>query len=364
MAISDAPSTADPAQPRRVLILGAAPAQLLDIAGPAEVLSQAGRLRAVGKGMPGGAGRFAPLYDVALFIVPGAGATATTAGLDLRSTETEAALLARPGLDTLIVVGGEGARSRAGDAVVQRLVGHLAPRSRRVVGVCTGAFILAAAGLLEGRRAVTHWRWCSELARRHPGVRVDAEPIYVRDGHIWTSAGVTAGMDLALALVEADHGHGLALAVARELVLFLRRPGDQKQFSTVLSAQTGPSARFGELLAWMAENLHRPLPVQALAARACLSPRQFARVFREETGLTPARLLEHLRVEAARQRLEAGRTGLAAVVAACGFGSEETMRRAFLRQVGASPGDYRDRFRRGSAPAPAFTLPTAKDSHP
>ena len=349
MTTWDALAAPDPTQLRRVLILGAAPAQLLDIAGPAEVLAQAGRLRAANKGQPGGTGRFAPLYEVASFIVPGPGAPATTAGLDLRSTTTEAALLACPGLDTLVVVGGEGAQSRAGDAAVQRLVGHLAPRSRRVVGVCTGAFILAAAGLLDGRRATTHWRWCSELARRYPRVRVDAEPIYVRDGHVWTSAGVTAGMDLALALVEADHGHSLALAVARELVLFLRRPGDQKQFSTVLSAQTGPSARFGELLAWMAENLHRPLSVQALAAQACLSPRQFARVFHTETGQTPARLLEHLRVEAARQRLEAGRTGLQAVVAACGFGTEETMRRAFLRQVGASPGDYRDRFRREGA---------------
>ena len=177
------------------------------------------------------------------------------------------------------------------------------------MGVCTGAFILAAAGLLRGRSVTTHWRWCAELARRHPDLTVQPDPIYVRDGHVWTSAGITAGMDLALALVEEDHGHTLALAVARELVLFLRRPGDQKQFSTVLSAQTGPGARLGDLLAWIEENLNRPLPISVLAGRACLSPRQFARVFQEETGTTPARLVERMRVEAARRRLEHGRTG-------------------------------------------------------
>ena len=193
--------------------------------------------------------------------MPGPGLPNTSAGLDLASTTTEQALLAGAGFDTLVVVGGEGARRRAHDAAVKRLVQHLAPRARRVVGVCTGTFILAAAGLLQGCRVTTHWRWCAELACRHPGLKVEPEPIYLRDGNIWTSAGISAGMDLALALVEEDHGHTLALAVARELVLFLRRPSDQKQFSTVLSAQTGPTARLGGLLAWIAENLHRPLAV-------------------------------------------------------------------------------------------------------
>ena len=191
-----APPRPDLTQPRRVLILGAAPTQLLDIAGPAEVLSQAGRLLALEKSLSGDGSSFAPLYDVASFIVPGPGLPTTSAGLDLNSTETESTLLACTSLDTLVVAGGEGARYRAGDAEVQRLARHLAPRARRVVGVCTGAFILAAAGLLDGRRVTTHWRWCAELARRHPGLRVDAEPIYVRDGRVWTSAGVTAGMDL------------------------------------------------------------------------------------------------------------------------------------------------------------------------
>ncbi|MFC0387443.1 GlxA family transcriptional regulator [Muricoccus vinaceus] len=335
---------ADPA-PRRVLILGAAPVQMLDLAGPAEVLAQAGRLHATGCGRADPT----PLYEVACHVVAGPGLAQTSAGLAFHPMASEASLLGTEALDTLIVIGGEGARERAADRRLQTLVRHLAPRAERLVGVCTGTFILAAAGLLEGRRVTTHWRFCTELSRRHPGLNVDPEPIFIRDGHLWTSAGVTAGMDLVLALVEEDHGHALALAVARELVLFLRRPGDQKQFSSVLAAQSQGGSRLGPLMAWLPGNLHRPVSVEAMAERACLSPRQFARVFREETGLTPARFLERMRVEAARRRLEAGRGGLAAVVESCGFGTEETMRRAFIRQLGASPGDYRDRFRRGPA---------------
>jgi transcriptional regulator GlxA family with amidase domain len=348
-----------PRVPSRVLILAVAPAQLLDIAGPMEVLAQAGRLQGLdrhGEDMAGDQ----PLYDVHCFIVAGAGVPATSAGLGLISTTTEQALLRAAPFDTLIVVGGEGARSRGEEAAVQRLVRHLASSSRRIVGVCTGAFVLAAAGLLDGRRVTTHWRWCAELARRYPRLKVEPEPIYLNDGPIWTSAGITAGMDLTLALVEEDHGHRLALAVARELVLFLRRSGDQKQFSTVLSAQTSPKTRLGDLLAWMTENLHRPLTVEALAARANLSPRNFSRVFLEETGQTPARLVERMRVEEARRRLENGRTGLAAVAAACGFQTEETMRRSFLRQIGTPPSGYRDRFQRAGASGPN----PIKEAHP
>ena len=344
MARYDPPWPAPAQPPRRVLILAATPALLLDIAGPAEVLALAGQHRALEGGGNGDAGSFAPLYEVAFHVVAAPGKPSTSVGLGLLSTVTAGELRAWDALDTLVVAGGEGARNRAEDAAVQGIVRHLAPRSRRVVGVCTGAFILAAAGLLDGRRATTHWRWCAELARRYPAVRVDPEPIYVRDGGVWTSAGITAGMDLTLALVEDDHGHELSLAVARHLVMFLRRPGGQKQFSTALAAQAGTGNRFGELLAWMSENLHRPLSVEDLAERARLSPRQFARAFREEVGVTPALMLERLRVEAARRSLEAGRAGLAAVVGACGFGTEETMRRAFMRQVGTPPGGYRDRF--------------------
>ena len=327
--------------PRRVLILGAAPSQLLDIAGPAEILAQAGHLRS----REDASGANGPhLYEVACLIVPEHGTPATTAGLALQSSVTEAEALAWTDLDTLIVVGGEGARRRCGEAAIRSLAERLASQARRVVGVCTGAFILAEAGCLTGRRVTTHWRWCDELKRRHPDLSVDPEPIYVRDGRVWTSAGITAGMDLALALVEADHGHALALAVARELVMFLRRPGGQKQFSTVLSAQASLSVRLADLVAWMAENLHRPLSVDDLAERAGLSPRQFARAFRAETGTTPARMLEGLRVEAARRLLESENAGVSGVALRCGFGADETMRRAFLRHLGVPPGHYRRRF--------------------
>ena len=335
---------------RSVVVLAAAPARLLDLTGPIEVLAQAGRIRAIEADKDDDLNGLLPLYDIAVHIVPARDMPSTSAGLPVGSTVSEQELRSRAGLDTLIVVGGDGARRRAAEPAVRDLVRHLAPRSRRIVGVCTGSFILAAAGLLDGRRVVTHWRWCTELARRYPAVQVDPEPIYIRDGNVWTSAGVTAGMDLALALVEEDHGHALALALARDMVLFLRRPGGQKQFSAALAAQTRTSSnRFGDLLAWMSENLHRPLPVEDLAARAHLSPRQFARAFRDEVGVTPALMLERLRVEAARRRLEDGGAGIAAVVAASGFGTEETMRRAFLRQVGTPPGDYRERFRREAA---------------
>jgi len=335
MAARTAPSSPAPA-PRRVLIVAAAPAQLLDVAGPAEVFAQASRLSA------------SPLYDVEVAVVPGRRQTPiTTAGVQLASGRSLAALLAdRRPLDTLIVAGGEGARQRAAEPALRDAVRRLARRSRRVASVCTGAFILAATGLLDGKRVATHWQWCARLAALYPQLRVDPEPIFTREGNLWTSAGITAGIDLTLAMVEEDHGHRLALAVARQLVMFLRRPGGQQQFSAALAAQAAPSASLRDLVAWIADNLHKPLTVELLAERARLSPRQFARVFARELGVTPSKLIDRLRVEAARRRLEESPRGLAAVAMACGFGSEETMRRAFLRQLGTPPGAYRERFRR------------------
>ena len=337
MPARSTPSSFAHAAPRRVLILAAAPAQLLDVAGPAEVFAQASRLSA------------APLYDVEVAVVPSAGrqAPTTTSGVQLAAGRPLAALLAdRRPIDTLIVAGGEGARQRADEPALRDAVRRLTRRSRRVASVCTGAFILAAAGLLDGKRAATHWSWCARLAAMYPQIRVDPEPIFTRDGNLWTSAGITAGIDLTLAMIEEDHGHRLALAVARQLVMFLRRPGGQQQFSAVLAAQAASSADLRDLVAWVADNLQRPLTVELLAERARLSPRQFARVFARELGVTPAKLVDQLRVEAARRRLEESPKGLAAVAAACGFGSEETMRRAFLRQLGTPPGAYRERFRR------------------
>ena len=247
-------------------------------------------------------------------------------------------------LDTLVVAGGTGTRAAVRD---RRLVGWIrrqAAQARRVASVCTGAFLLAEAGLLDGLRVTTHWGTCDHLQRRHPTLRVDPEPIFIREGRIWTSAGVTSGMDLALALVEEDLGRDIALAVARHLALFLQRPGGQSQFSAQLSGQMAEREPLRELQAWIAEHPSADLSVAALARRAGMSPRNFARVFTREVGMTPARFVEEIRVEAARRRLEEAEEGFDAVAVASGFGTAETLRRAFLRVLGVGPSAYRSRF--------------------
>ncbi len=219
-----------------------------------------------------------------------------------------------------------------------------AAQARRVASVCTGAFLLAAAGVLDGRRAVTHWKDCARLAQRYPAVRVEPDPIFVRDGPVWTSAGVTAGIDLALALVEEDLGRAVALAVARYLVVFLKRPGGQAQFSASLALQTADD-RFGALHDWVSGHLADDLSLSVLADQAGVSERSFSRHYAEATGQTPARAIERLRVEAARHLLSESRQPIKRIAQHCGFGSEETMRRSFLRLVAVTPQDYRSRFR-------------------
>jgi transcriptional regulator GlxA family with amidase domain len=218
------------------------------------------------------------------------------------------------------------------------------PRVARLASVCTGAFVLAEAGVLDGKRAATHWQSCARLAERYPNVRVEPDPIFVRAGHVYTSAGVTAGMDLALALVEEDHGPKVARQVARQLVLFLKRPGGQAQFSAQLEAQLADRAPLAELTAWMADHLAADLSVEALARRAAMSPRNFARVFVRAYGSTPARHVEKLRLEAAQRRLEESDAGVDAIAAECGFGTRESLRRAFARTLRVSPTAYRARF--------------------
>jgi transcriptional regulator GlxA family with amidase domain len=252
-------------------------------------------------------------------------------------------------IDTLVVAGGTGVLALEGDEPFLERLRTLAGRSRRVAGVCTGAFLLAAAGLLEGRRATTHWASCALLARRHPGTVVDPDPIFVRDGDLITSAGVTAGMDLALALVEEDLGRDVALATARWLVLFLKRPGGQAQFSAQLAAQVADREPLRELQEWLPDNLGEDLSVPALARRACMSERNFARAFRGETGMTPAAYVEMARVESARIALETSNVPVETVARQAGFGTVETMRRAFRRRVGVSPNSYRGRFRSEAA---------------
>jgi transcriptional regulator GlxA family with amidase domain len=220
-----------------------------------------------------------------------------------------------------------------------------AARARRVASVCTGTFLLAEAGLLHGKQVTTHWGRCRRLQRRYPDLTVDPDPIFVRDGDVYTSAGVTAGIDLCLALVEADHGRERALWVARQLVVFLKRPGGQAQFSSHLSAQLAERDAVAEVQTWVADHLDEDLSVARLAERAAMSPRHFARVFRAETGVTPARYVERARVEQARTRLEESNQGIEEIAYACGFGTAETMRRAFLRALRVGPSEYRQRFR-------------------
>jgi transcriptional regulator GlxA family with amidase domain len=223
-----------------------------------------------------------------------------------------------------------------------------APHARRVASVCTGAFYLAAAGLLDGRRAATHWRNAAQLAKRFPRVEVDPEPIFIRDDReervVWTSAGVSAGIDLALALIEEDCGHAVAMQAARRLVVFMKRPGGQSQFSEALTAQAEAGGTFDALHGWMAANLHVELSVERLAEEARMSPRTFARRYVEAVGRTPARTVSAMRVEAAAHALVQSRRPLKRIAADCGFGTEQNLRRAFERTYGVLPLDYRARF--------------------
>jgi transcriptional regulator GlxA family with amidase domain len=243
----------------------------------------------------------------------------------------------------LLVAGGEGVEAAAEDPVLIDWVRQRASRARRVASVCTGAFLLAAAGVLDGRRATTHWMYCARLAQSFPAVRIEPDPIFVCDGPVWTSAGVTAGIDLALALVEEDLGRSVALAVARYLVVFLKRPGGQAQFSTTLALQVAED-KFGALHDWINGHLDNELSLSILADQAGMSERSFSRHYAEATGQTPARAIERLRVEAARRMLSERRTPVKRIARSCGFGSEETMRRSFLRVLAVTPQDYRSRF--------------------
>lgn len=248
-------------------------------------------------------------------------------------------------IDTLIVAGGCGVRAAASNPQLITQVQRLTSTSARVASVCTGAFVLAAAGLLDHRRAVTHWESCAALQQAYPAVRVEADPIYIRDGHIWTSAGVTAGLDMALAMVAADHGRQAALTLARSLVAYMIRPGGQSQFSPILDQQASDSAgRFEALHGWIIDNLDKDLRVEELARQANMSVRNFARVYAAETGSSPARAVERYRVEAARRLLEDTSLPVTAIADRCGFNDDERLRRAMTRTLSLSPKDYRRHF--------------------
>ncbi|MER7707671.1 helix-turn-helix domain-containing protein [Kitasatospora sp. NPDC097605] len=323
-------------EPRAVVIAAFPGVELLEVTGPAEVFSVASRL------LEG----HAPAYRVEIAAVR-SGPLPTAAGISLVAERSLAEL--RPGVDTLLVAGAmenDGGRYRAVvDPEVVAWLATEAPAARRVGGVCAGVHLLAEAGLLTGLPATTHWLTADHLAARYPDIAVDPEPIFIRAGRIWTCAGVTAALDLALAMVAEDHGPAIALDVARAMVMYVKRPGGQTQFSVPLSLQASADDRIDELRRWIDDNLAERIPVEAMAARVHLSVRHFARVFRDCTGRTPADYLEAVRVEAARRLLEESARSLPDIAAASGLGSVETLHRAFRRRLGATPAEYRRRFR-------------------
>jgi transcriptional regulator GlxA family with amidase domain len=327
--------TSSTARRRRTVLVIFPGVQSLDLTGPMEVF--AGADRYAGSRLPGSAG-----YDI------------TVAALDRRPLITSAGLTIVPDtaladidgpIDTLMVAGGDGINVALQEPILVDHIRALARSARRVTSVCSGAFLLAEAGLLDGRRATTHWSRCQELAERYPAVMVEPDPIFTRDGNVLTSAGVTAGMDLALALVEDDLGRDAALTIARFLVLFLRRPGSQAQFSSHLSVQLADRDELRSLQQWIADHPDADCSVEALADRAGMSARHLARTFTDQIGTTPARYVEQVRVESARRRLEESTDPIERVAASCGFGTAETMRRSFIRALGVPPAEYRRRFR-------------------
>jgi transcriptional regulator GlxA family with amidase domain len=316
--------------PRDVVLVVFPDLQGLDLIGPAEVFAAA-------NDEVGHAAYRARLAATA------PGPLRTTSGVTVLADESLGAV--RGPIDTLMVVGGDGTYGAVADPALVGHVARLARDARRVTSVCSGAFVLAQAGLLDGRRATTHWRVCTLLATSFPRVQVEPDPIYVRDGNVYTSAGVTAGMDLALALVEDDLGRDVALAIARRMVLFLRRPANQSQFSAPLQAQAGERDGIRSAQHLVAEHPEGDCSVAALARAALMSERNFARCFTAEVGVTPARYVERVRVETARRLLEDTDDGVEAIAAAAGFGTAETMRRTFLRLLRTNPTEYRRRFR-------------------
>ncbi len=325
--------------PQRIAFLIFPQFQLLDAAGPIAAFEIAGRIR------PGA-------YELKL-IAASAGSVASSSGASLQASGFPRA----DSIHTLIVAGGEGTYAALGCALTRRFIRACAARAQRVTSVCSGSFLLAAAGLLEGRAATTHWSVTEKFRQAFPQVRLDPERIFVREGKVWTSAGITAGIDLSLALIGEDLGEAVARRTAQHLVVYHRRPGGQSQFSALLEIERA-RGRFAPLLEHIRAHLAAPLSVEGLAARACMSPRNFARAFRAETGLTPAKAVERIRADTARALLECGAPAVQEVASRCGFGDSERMRRAFVRLFGTSPSALRGPRRRaqiltGNASRPA-----------
>jgi transcriptional regulator GlxA family with amidase domain len=327
-----------PSRTARQIVFVAAPGtEILDLVGPLQVFARASEIFV--RQNPGAS----PIYSVEVVTTSPHRSFVTNCGLRITAHKTFREV--HGNIDTLLVAGGSAIENDEVNAEVIRWLQNIAGRIRRIGSVCTGAMLLARAGLLDGRRATTHWNWCEVLIRRAPRAHVDRDPIFVRDKNIYTSAGVTAGMDLALALVEEDHGSRLALQVARNLVLYLRRPGGQSQFSAALSLQLTDRKPLRELESWVLDNLNKPLTVPVLAQRVAMSPRNFARVFANEMKTTPAKFVERLRVETARRRLEESQNSMESIASECGFGNVNSMRSVFQRALKIAPGQYRRHFR-------------------
>ncbi|HEY6293888.1 MAG TPA: GlxA family transcriptional regulator [Terriglobia bacterium] len=330
------------AQPRQAFstkktigILGYDGVQALDIVGPMDAFSIASSHLASKRPDP------APAYEV-LVLGLSRRAFVAESGIAIRPHRI---LAAAPPLDTVIVPGGKALRLHpATNARVAHWLRTRAPRIRRVASVCTGIYALAPTGLLDGRRVTTHWRFTSEIARLFPKLRLDPNPLFIKDDQFYTSAGITAGIDLALALIEEDHGPQIALAVARDLVVYLKRPGGQEQYSEPLRFQMNSNDRLSDLAPWITTHLHQDLSVETLAAKACLSPRQFTRRFKSAFGVTPGEFVENLRLDEARRRLSSSSVTIEGVGDSVGFASADSFRRAFERHFGIAPSIYRGRF--------------------
>ena len=310
---------------RKVVIVGPPPVQILDVAGPLEVFSNA------------------PGYEIQL----------ANPGLE-RSLQTNRGIVLADAIpiaevqgpiDTLVIAGGPAQKAAVTIPTSSPGSPKAGSHSRRVASICTGAFLVAEAGLLNGKQAVTHWTFCDRLAREYPKVAVRPEPIYLRDGSIYTSAGITAGIDLSLTLVEEDHGHETALRIARFLVMFLVRPGGQAQYSHMLSHQAITSQPLRELQVWMLQHLREHLTVESLAERMGMSARHFTRVCLRETGMNPGQFVDRMRVEAAQQIIDSSSRGLKEIADSCGFQSADAMRRTFLRVLGVTAAEYASRFK-------------------
>jgi len=302
--------------------------QLLDAAGPISAFEIAARVA-------GGA-----LAIKTMAVTPGPVRSSSGAEMLARGVRPSGAIT------TLIVAGGEGSRTAAACPKTLAFVRTMAKRGIRIASVCSGAFILAEAGLLDGRRATTHWQRTRQLMAAYPKVKLEADQIYTRDGNIWTSAGITAGIDLSLAMIAEDYGDEIAQQTAKQLVLYHRRSGGQSQFSSLLELKT-PNGRFGPLLAWAREHLDAPLTVEDMAERAGMSSRHFTRAFIAETGTTPSKAVERLRIEVARQRVQSSSEAIERVAELTGFRDPERMRRAFIRAFGQPPQSLRRAARAG-----------------